>query len=160
MNYPTSDEDQQLLARLGGIARSIDPVPPLVADLARAAFAFRDFDAELAALVNDSTRELTAVRGPELDERLLEFASTDTDIALQVSSTGRKRSMLGQIRTARTEGDISVVAESTSGDVSRPATVDPHGRFSFDALPSGFLRLRCIRTNTSALLTPWFDPAS
>lgn len=159
MTDTPSPQDRELLTELGRIARTADPVPPLVADLARAAFGFRDLDAELAVLVDDSAAQLLAVRGPHLDERLLEFASDGLEIALQVSTGDGGPSVIGHLR-ADPPAPVVVTAESSSGQVLPPATADPQGRFFFPDLPPGSVRLRCTRSGARPVVTPWVALAS
>lgn len=156
MNHNAMPDDQELLRRLAAIARKADPVPGLVGDLARAAFAFRDLDAELAALVDDSTNELVPVRGSDLVERLLEFSARGLRIELQLSAVAGRRSMLGQVHAIDALPGLVIVAESSSGVSTAPAAVDARGRFSFDALPDGSIRLRCHRPGGTSVVTPWF----
>ena len=148
---PGLDEaDQALLARLARIADEIDPVPPLVYELGRAAVELRHVDAGLAELVRDSAvdpRPLAGVRG-ELAVRLLSFEVADLTVDLQVVPHAGRRSLLGQIMGAVTE----VRVETAEGTV--PAEVDPHGRFQVAELPAGRLRLHVDSAGT-AFVTSW-----
>lgn len=155
MDHDALPDDQELLRRLGPIARKVDPVPDLVADLARAAFSFRNLDAELAALVDDSADVLVPVRGPDLAERLLEFAAAELRIELQLSDVGGHRSMLGQVHEVSDAAGVTVVAESSSGLATAPTPVDAQGRFFLDALPPGSVRLHCRRSGRRPVVTPW-----
>jgi len=155
MTPEASPDDHELLARLGRIARTVDPVPPLVYEMARAALAFGNIDGELAALVNDSTQEMAPVRGPVLDARLLEFSSRDLDIDLQVSAENGRRSLIGQVHSVLPGGVASLVVEASSGERSSPTLVDADGRFAFDVVPSGSIRLRCEHPDGSSVVTPW-----
>ena len=159
MNHDAGHDDEELLRRLGAIARKADPVPDLVTDLARAAFSFRTLDAELAALVDDSADELVPVRGPELAERMLEFSARELRIELQLTELAGRRSMLGQVHVSTGARDVEVAVESSSGVTTAAVAVDALGRFSFDDLPEGSVRLRCRRPGSTPVVTPWLAPA-
>ena len=154
MNREPGPSDEELLARLSMIARAVDPPPQAVSDLAKAAFAFRDLDAELAALVNDSAEELSSVRHSNSDTRLLEFASNDLEIDVQFSSISDRRSLIGQLQPVPDAAGASVVVEAASGELMA-ATVDPQGRFEVSDLPLGTIRLRCHRPGLPIVVTSW-----
>jgi hypothetical protein len=79
-----SPEDLELLAVLGEVWEQIDPVPAVVLEAARGAFAWRDVDAELAELILDSRLEETAVRSLD-GPRMLTFAADEVTVEVEVS---------------------------------------------------------------------------
>jgi hypothetical protein len=159
MTRDATPSDDDLLARLGAIARVVDPVPPLVADMARAALGLRALDAELAALINDSAVEAAATRAPGDEVQLLEFETPSLAIAVQISSDQGARSMLGQLTSTQTPVEVTVAIESSSGERTPEIPVDSQGRFSWPDLPGGAIRLRCTRPDRSAVVTPWIPSA-
>lgn len=142
--------NEELLARLAGIADEIDPVPGFVYELGRAAFELRRIDAELAELVRDSAVDadsLVGVRG-ELTVRLLAFEAADLDIDLQVTRQAGRRSLLGQV-----VGVVRQVRVETAAGVA-PAEVGPHGRFQVQDLPAGRMRLQ-VDAAEATYVTSW-----
>jgi hypothetical protein len=64
-DYP--DPDDPLVAELRTLVARVDPVPPLVTQVAKAALGWRRLDADLAELLSDSaleTEALALARGP------------------------------------------------------------------------------------------------
>jgi RNA polymerase sigma factor (sigma-70 family) len=159
MTRDATPSDDDLLARLGAIARVVDPVPPLVADMAQAALGLRALDAELAALINDSAVEAAATRAPGDEVQLLEFETPSLAIAVQISSDQGPRSMLGQLTSTQTPVEVTVAIESSSGERTPEIPVDSQGRFSWPDLPGGAIRLHCTRPDGSAVVTPWIPSA-
>jgi hypothetical protein len=94
-------DDEELLARLRAICAEVDPVPEPVYEAARAAFALRRLDAELAELVRDSLDEpagAVAVRAAGLAEiRMLSFAAGPLVVDLQVSDRADGRHLVLQV---------------------------------------------------------------
>jgi len=166
MNRKASPHDQELLAQLGQIAQVVDPAPPIVLELARAAFTLRDIDAQLASLVTDSAYELAAVRGAEPTTRVLEFAFADLEMEIQVSQAGAQGraqgsaqgSLIGQIHSESASVEASIVAESSAGRDTARVDVDELGRFALTDLPTGRIRLRFDRPGLPSVVTPWICP--
>ena len=131
-----NEDDDALLARLGRGLAGHDLPPPDVLAGARAAFAERDLDGELAALVFDSAleREPVGVRsggGP----RLLSFEAGDAGVEIQVA--GDDGRLLGQVVPAAT-AEVEVVAS----DGSQTFATDHLGRFSVDRPAAGPVQVR------------------
>ena len=139
--------------RLSLVSARREPVPTAVLENALAALELRDLDSELAALVADSfdisDDRLALVRGP-LDVRLLTFEAPGLVVELQVSSTGGRRSLEGQVSGAG--GDLSL--EHPDGVL--PISTDEHGRFRVDTVPAGRLRL-AMQVESRAVTTTWVD---
>ena len=85
MSQPVPPADQELLLRLGVLARAADPAPAEVLELGRAALSMRRLDAELAELVADSDAALAGVRGAGSTVRLLTFEAGELVVEAQVS---------------------------------------------------------------------------
>lgn len=145
--------DDPLLEELRQLFNRLDPVPERVDEGARAAFAWRTIDAELAELTRDSAVEhgaepalVRAEGGP----RLLSFESERFTLELEVTSeTPQRLRLLGQIVPAA-RAEIEVQQES--GTVSTEA--DDLGRFLIEGLNPGPARLRC-RLPVADLFTQW-----
>jgi hypothetical protein len=140
------DEPDPLLEELRRIASIVDPVPERTIEAGQAAFAWRTFDAEFAALVHDSLAAAPAgVRGDEAPPLLLTFESEDLLVEVKVTRTGAERTLVGQL-TATDDGPgrvagVEVVTEHANG----PTVVesDQRGRFVAAGIAAGPVRLRC-----------------
>jgi hypothetical protein len=131
--------DDQLLALLGEALRLAEPVPDHLVDFARQSFTWRSIDADLAALVYDSAdAELAGVRGEDMP-RQITFQASDIEIEAMVfddgDPTGARR-LVGQLVPAA-PSTIQLV----SGTGIHTTSCDHLGRFSFDSLTSGPVRL-------------------
>jgi hypothetical protein len=143
-----TDDDDALLTRLGLALADHDPVPADVLAGARAAFAVRDLDGELAALVFDSAFELEpagirAGGGP----RLLSFEADAGGVELQVVDDDDQ--VLGQVVPGVT-AEVEVVAPHGSSTVA----TDHLGRFAMDRPTGGPVQLRW-RTGDRMTRTDW-----
>ena len=147
-------DDAALLTRLGAIARVADPVPDAVRQFGRASFGLRRLDAELAELTSDSDELLVGVRSAGTDVRLLTFEADDVVIEAQVSTTGFKRSVLGQV--LEVEAATGVVYLESAYDSCDDVTLDELGSFRFDDLPVGTVRLVVTLDGGKSVATRWF----
>lgn len=141
-------EDDALLDRLRRVTAQADAPPPVVLDLARAAFALRDLDAELAVLVLDSETagaELTGVRGED-DVRLLSYEASRLGLELQLDG----RDLLGQVVGGVAE---SVVVETDDGE--HPVQADADGVFRYEGATGARVRVRLRGTDGLTVVTPW-----
>jgi hypothetical protein len=131
--------DEQLLSRLAEALDAADPMPPAVAEAAKATFTWRTIDAELASLVFDSaTEELTGVRGAGAEAaREVTFRSPGVEIELVVLSATSRR-LVGQLVPPQM-AEIELHHE----EVSATAQSDSLGRFTFEDVPAGSVRLTC-----------------
>jgi hypothetical protein len=147
---PLSADDDELLSRLGPVLAAVDPVPPLVTAAARSAWELRALDAELAELVRDSADEsagLAGVRGVSAP-RLLTFEVAGGSLEVEVSGSGARRRLVGQVSGAPVTGLVlEVPGERT------PWPVDEQGRFSGEA-PAGPFRLR-VQLAGREVATSW-----
>ena len=145
-----STSDELLLAELRAAVEQHDPVPAGSIEAARAAFAWRTFDAEVAELLFDSARddELAGVRGAGSD-RLLSFEGEALAVELGVTGLGQQRTLTGQIDPpARTSVEVRSLQGSTMLET------DGLGRFSF-GIATGPVSLRVLRGDGPPLETPW-----
>lgn len=140
--------DDDLLRLLAGVLDDHEPIPE--AALA-AAYSAADMDLlaeELAALVFDSAGssagELVAVRGTEVETRLLSFVNDHVAIDLELHADGT--TVVGQIMPA-TEEPLQV---ETEGGEAIEVVADEFGRFRFTST-GGPMRLRVV----GVVVTPW-----
>src|SRR5579859_1898320 len=97
------ESDDELEAELRRLAAGREPVPGELLRAAVDAFAWRDFDAEIAELVYDSLLDAdpaSLVRGPS-EQRLVSFAAGGMAIDVEVTGAGPGRQVLGQIAPPR-----------------------------------------------------------
>jgi hypothetical protein len=139
-------------AQLRAIVNRLDPVPPRLDDAARAAFAWRTVDEELAELTRDSADEEAGalVRGPG-GPRQLSFESPRIEIELEVVATGdRERRLEGQLLPPGS----AMVAVERPGEGGVSVQADDLGRFVLDGLRAGVVRLHVVLAGTQ-IATPW-----
>ena len=136
--------DDELLARLASAASRFDPPPAEVVEAARASFAWRDVDSELAELVFDSSLEreaMATMRGGR--SRLLTFEGPG--LVVEVEVDGGEGHVVGQLVPPQ---PAQVELRRPSGSVMVDA--DELGRFTVDGVTRGPVSLRCRRTTGEA----------
>ncbi len=155
--HPT---DVELLERLGAIVGVIDPVPHDVLELSRALFTFRDPDAELMETVAADSPELSAVRGGGgggggATSRLHFFEFGELSIDVELTCKGAFCGVLGVVVAPGGAVGRGVTLETTAASFT--CDVQPEGRFTFDAVPPGMVRLRLEQADGPKLTTRWFE---
>lgn len=141
--------DDELLALLGRALDAADPVPDHVLSGARAAYTWRTIDAELAELVFDSAQELAGVRSEQLD-RQVTFEAPGVEIEVMVIDDDTRR-LVGQLIPPQ---DTTI--ELVNGDDVVAEPTDEHGRFTFDDVGAGPVRLRVLGADGSPVVqTEW-----
>ena len=141
-----SVSDDDLLELVGRALRAADPVPDRVLDGARAAWTWRTIDEELAELVFDSAAELTGVRSEDT-ARQLTFRSPGMEIEVMVTDEATRR-IVGQLVPP---GAFTITL--LVGDAALAETTDRLGRFSFDAVAPGPVRLVVADPDGTAVVT-------
>ena len=144
-DHPTDDALEELI---GTALRQADPVPGHVIAAARGAFTWRTIDQELAALVFDSATELSGVRDRGA-ARQLTFQAPGLEIEVMVADPATRR-LIGQLVPAR---PATVELESTDGKLGQEA--DRFGRFTFDAVPAGPVRISVTAPDGASIATDW-----
>ena len=149
-----SPEEHEVTAeRLARMAQLLDPPPAEVVAAARAAFAWRTAEAELAELVYDSWLDepsLAGVRSLSAPHRLT-FAADGLTLELEVvDEDGGARRLVGQLVPPRPG-----VVEVRSPTASVEAPVDHLGRFSVAAPDAAHLSLRCRSKGSKVIDTTW-----
>jgi len=145
-----SESDDDLLELVGRALRAADPVPDRVIEGARAAWTWRTIDEELAELVFDSAAELTGVRSEDT-ARQLTFRAPGMEIEVMIVDEASRR-IVGQLVPP---GSFTVQLLSSDDHVREEAS-DRLGRFSFDAVAPGPVRLAVIDPDgTPVVTTEW-----
>jgi hypothetical protein len=141
--------DDDLLAMLGAALDASDPVPERVLEGARAAFTWRNIDIELAQIVFDSAHDLAGVRSEEIN-RQLTFQAPGVEIEVMMIENGQRR-LVGQLIPP-----LETSVELVAGDEVQAAQSDRLGRFSFDDLGPGPVRLVVLGGDGQRLVqTDW-----
>jgi hypothetical protein len=175
-------EEALLMRRISAMFDWADPVPRAVLEGAKAAFGFRDLDAELARLVEDELLQGTAVRA-DGEQRLLTFEAPGLTVAVEATEIGGSRRLVGQLVPAG-PGQVWLESGSGSGDPERgalearegaepgaetqgadsaqagagsaiQAPADHLGRFTLTLVPAGPVRLRCELPGGERVVTEW-----
>lgn len=150
MSDDINPQDQQLISRLGEVLGQVDPVPADVAEFARAAFTWRDIDAELAAIEYDSSTEdaLSGVRSTAT-ARILSFEAGEWGVDVEYHEPTQR--LIGQI----SPGQQCVVELHFAGGAVDVES-DDSGRFDFDDVLPGPVSL-VVRTpgNLHVIKTEW-----
>lgn len=135
---PDRRSDDQLLAELAEGLAQADPVPGEVTEFAKAAFAWRSMDAQLAELVFDSSQEeLTGVRS-SAGARQLTFRAPGVEIEVVMMSEEARR-LIGQLVPPQ-----PATVELRYKDEVRSVQSDHLGRFTFHDVPIGPISIRCV----------------
>jgi hypothetical protein len=160
MNMLADDwDDDDLLVALRQAVRERQAVPPEFVEAARNAFAWRNFDAEVAQLTYDSGRDVdraAAVRAGPVSgraERASVRALTFTSVHLTIELEVTEDSMLGQVVPAQPA--MIRVQPRTGAETALEA--DEIGRFSVQPIPSGPFRLHCRTAPGVDALTGWIS---
>jgi hypothetical protein len=141
--------DDRLLAMLTDALAAADPVPPSVIEGARAAFTWRTIDTELAELVFDSAHDLAGVRGAD-ENRQITFQAPGVEIEVMVIDDG-SRCLVGQLIPP-----AGMTVELVAGDTVRSEATDRLGRFTFDDVAPGPVRLVVLDTEGERVVqTEW-----
>jgi hypothetical protein len=148
---PTDREDDALVGDLRRVLALADPVPEHVQLAARVAIEWRTLDAELAALVHDSTIEEPALmlRGAAAP-RAMTFEALELTIEIETEPQGAS-------------GDLRLVGQLIPPQVAQIAIhngdelvlrhADQRGRFEAPGLRPGPLSLRCRLGNARLVET-------
>lgn len=146
------NDDDQLLASLGEAVRSAKDVPARFVEIGKAAFTWREIDAELAALTHDSAdsaigRVAAGTRADPADLRTLTFVASRLTVELEVVPDA----LLGQLVPPQ-PGEIELLRRDGATSM---AAVDDVGWFAIRPLPSGLFRLRVRPAQGEPVMTEW-----
>ncbi|GGM70673.1 hypothetical protein ACFFX1_28780 [Dactylosporangium sucinum] len=138
--------DDSLLEELGAAIRDAGRVPESFRAAGRAAFAWRNVDAELASL----SVEPAAAAGTRAEPaalRAFTFAARELSIEVEVTADA----LVGQVVPPR-PGRIEL---RTGAGFEQATDVDEVGWFAFRPLPTGMFRLYLHTPDGSQILTEW-----
>jgi hypothetical protein len=146
-------DDEALLERLRAIVADVDPVPELVLDTARAAFALRRLDAELAELVRDSYDSPVgayAVRAAGLTEvRMLSFEVGPLSVELQVTQRS------GTLHLVAHVVGVELAGAWLETDTSVRELETDDGLLMVEGLQAGRIRFRLSTVDGHSYHTSW-----
>lgn len=152
-------DDEQLLAALAEAMAAARAVPDDFIQAGKDAYDWRAIDAEIAALMHDSTpgepvpeNDLmpAGTRAEPAALRALTFTSTRLTVEVQLGSDA----LLGQVAPPRA-GEVEV--QLASGPAVR-VPVDPVGWFAVRPAPTTAFRLRLDTGAGADVLTSWVTP--
>jgi hypothetical protein len=147
-----SPEDAALLADLSRLAAVLDPPPESVVQAARETLTWLRVDAELAELLSDSAveeQQLALVRGD--GPRVVSFETPGLTIEVEILQDGPRRTLVGQLVPP-----MAAEVELRREDESRSADADERGRFRFESVAAGLMRLRIAAVALAgAVETSW-----
>ncbi|MEU4805937.1 hypothetical protein [Actinosynnema sp. NPDC023587] len=149
MSVPGWESDEVLLRDLAEALAEARAVPAEFAEAARAAFAWRDVDAELMLLTSyDSIldAELAGRARAALTARQLVFDAEGISVQVEVTEVG----VAGQVLPARTARVSLLTATGPVED----AELDELGCFLLGPPPAGPVRFR-IETGGTTVMTDW-----
>jgi hypothetical protein len=148
--------DDALLAELGDAVRGAADVPPGFVAAGKAAFTWRNVDAELAQLQYDSASApaSTTTRSQASRPRALTFSTGELTIELELTGEG----LLGQLVPPQ-RGQVQVQTRTgATTTVQATVQVDEVGWFAVRPVPAAMLRLRVEVAGHDPVLTEWITP--
>ncbi|MEV8273135.1 hypothetical protein [Microbacterium sp. NPDC077184] len=146
--------DAALFARLRHVWETVDPVPADLIDRMVAAVAVHDLSREYALLTLTSASDLAAVRG-ESDTATLQFSDGKTSVLLHISAT--------EHGARRVDGWVDadpLAIRLVRGDQEWTRDAAEHGRFAFDDVTPGLVRLILVVRTSDGIRefqTPQFE---
>jgi hypothetical protein len=145
-------DDATLLGHLRRALHDREPPPARVVALAKASFGLRDLDADLAALVADSSQDavgprVRSVRAP----RMLSFEAGELAVEVEMAPAAEGWRLVGQLDPP---GPARVELRRPTGP-HITVDADQRGRFTLDVADPGPVSLRCYRTGQPAIVTAW-----
>jgi hypothetical protein len=139
--------DDELIDVLRQVFDAVDAPPEHVVAQAREAYAWHNVDVELAELVYDSaTNGMAGVRAAEAP-RQVTFRAPGLEIEVEVVSE-RTRIVIGQLVPAQ-----EATVELRHGGRREEATADALGRFSFDDVAAGPIKLTVVAASGATVQT-------
>jgi hypothetical protein len=143
------NDDERLFTALGEAVRARREVPERFVEMGKAAFAWRNVDAELAALAYDSTATevVAGTRAEPAELRALTFVASRLTIELEVAPDA----LLGQLVPPQ-QGAVELHGRDGVANATR---ADDVGWFAIRPLPSGLFRLRVRPDGGGAVITEW-----
>jgi hypothetical protein len=142
-------DDDALLTAVKDALHERDDVPASFVDAGTASFAWRNIDAELAALTYDSSQDAlagTSTRAEPAELRCLTFDAKHLTIELEIIADVLHGQVVppqpGTVELRHADGEVTT------------AEINDVGYFTATPLPAGTFRLHC-NTADGAVLTDW-----
>jgi multidrug efflux pump subunit AcrA (membrane-fusion protein) len=151
MSRPWNDDE--LLARLAEARQAADRVPREFIEAGKAAYAWRDIDAELAELVYDSALEEAQLAGQMRAEQAQLRALTFTAAALTIEIEVSDEALLGQLVPPEA-GEVEVI---TPAGTAQLEPIDDVGFFTIRPVPAGSFRIHCRTASGTFVATNWLS---
>lgn len=145
------DADDELAAVLTRALQETDPVPPHILEAARAAWTWRTIDEELAALVFDSATDALVGTRDRDAVRQLTFRAGDLEIELMLVDPVARR-IVGQLVPSQA---TTVRLQHAEAGVVAEHQADRLGRFTFDGVPAGPVRITVGGSEGGPVSTDW-----
>ena len=145
-------EGDDLISALQEALRAREAVPDEFVAAGKAAFAWRNIDAELARLTYDSVRDLelaASLRAEEATIRALTFTSSRLTIELEVTTDA----VVGQIVPAQ---PATIIVQPGAAGTQTEVRADEIGCFTIQPIPAGAFRLQCRTDNGLEIMTGLF----
>lgn len=143
--------DDELIERLRRIADEVDAPSELVAETARAAFATRRLDDELAELLRDTDLAASQlVRGEASGPRVLSFETVAVSLELQIEETAGRITLSGVV-----SGSVGEATIETTTTEPRTVQIDDGGWFHVGDLRAGALRVHVAAADGGGVTTGW-----
>jgi hypothetical protein len=164
-------DDDDLLAALRQAVRERQAVPPEFVEAGQNAFAWRNFDAELAQLTYDSAEDAARAAAPDgardddkvaavrtgpasgRAERASVRALTYTSVHLTIELEVTQDSLLGQVVPAQ---PATIRVQPRTG-AEATLEADEIGRFSVQPIPAAPFRLHCRTAPGVDAVTGWIS---
>ena len=151
MDDPTEfdDDDSELLSRLRSYAQVVDSPPPLYLDLAKASFAMRDLDAELAELTSDSAWTLASASNGIRSTLVPRVVGFDLGDGITLELEFLRDRLAGEVSS----GDVLAASWHTASQ-SGPASLVEGSYFEMADAPSGPFYLE-LQLGDRRVATDW-----
>lgn len=140
-------DDERLLAELAEAVRAAREVPAQFIAAGKAAFAWRNVDAELATLAEDSATTLLGTRAEQATLRSLSFVASELSIEVEVTA----EALLGQVVPPQS-GLMQLHVRAGS---AQTVPVDGVGWFVIRPVPGSMFRLHLRTAEGAAVITEW-----
>lgn len=140
------DDDLPLLTDLETALRTAKAVPERFLEIGKAAFAWRNVDAELAAIASDSAMAPAGTRARG-GHRALSFTVGDLTVEVELTPDG----LLGQLAPPQ-PGTVELAGPDGT---SVGAEIDDVGWFALRPGPEGLFRLRIRTADGRTVHTEW-----
>ena len=141
--------DDELVSQLRRIGSLVDPVPHDVVMAGRSALAYRDLDARIAELVDESTRATEAATRSDPEGPWFTFEVDDVVIEIAARTRAGEQHLVGHVDGS----PVSRVMVRQTGSDANP-DVDGLGRFT-TPISAGPVRIVVLLGDGTRIATSW-----